>query len=326
MRKRYAALVAAMLIPAIASATEWPTTPQAQQHGPAGFRLDPAALDTAAYERAAYERAAYDPQIHADTDASTTAGDAIGGPAARPFFASGSGLDRVRAEQCLTMAIYYEAATQPDDGQRAVAQVVLNRVAHPSFPNTVCGVVFQGSERSTGCQFTFACDGSLARRPMAFWWDRARRVADAALAGYVYAPVRLATHYHTLAVHPYWSDSLVPVITIGAHRFYRWPGAAGQKAAFQVAYYGGEPAAAPRPKVFTPAPESDPDPIALARAYEARLPRTVPLQAAATAPAPVYSAEIAARGGDALYRADNLPAGGALSPELQRSGQWLQRP
>ena len=75
---------------------------------------------------------------------------------------------RCAAQTCLTQAIYYEAASEPDDGQRAVAQVILNRVAHSAFPNTVCGVVYQGSERVTGCQFTFTCDGSLKWTPGTF--------------------------------------------------------------------------------------------------------------------------------------------------------------
>ncbi|MFD1958893.1 cell wall hydrolase [Novosphingobium panipatense] len=87
---------------------------------------------------------------------------------------------------------------------------MLNRVAHPAYPGTVCGVVYQGSERSTGCQFSFTCDGSLARRPQPMFWERARAVARAALAGYVYAPAGLATHYHTVQVRPYWAPSLHP--------------------------------------------------------------------------------------------------------------------
>ncbi len=319
LRKRYATLVAAILIPAIASAADWPAAPEPGRAAPTADR---AVLDTAAYTALAYGS-----QIHADTDDSTFAEDTIAGSAARPFRATGNELDRVRAEQCLTMAVYYEAATEPDAGQRAVAQVVLNRVAHPSYPNTVCGVVFQGSERSTGCQFTFTCDGSLARRPAAFWWDRARHVARAALAGAVYAPIGLATNYHTLQVHPSWSDSLVAVATIGAHRFFRLPGVAGQRVAFRAAYLGGEPAAMPHPRVLTPATDSDPDPVVLARAFAATAPHGAPLGATtAKVQAPVYSAEVEARGGDALFRADNLPAGGALAPELQRSGQWLQHP
>ena len=85
--------------------------------------------------------------------------------AAKPFSLVGIGTnDRARALECLTAAIYYEAASESDDGQRAVAQVVLNRVRHPAFPGTVCGTVYQGSERA-GCQFSFACDGAMARAP-----------------------------------------------------------------------------------------------------------------------------------------------------------------
>ena len=102
------------------------------------------------------------------------------GPVAQSLRFAGTFSDRARAQQCLTMAIYYEAASEPDAGQRAVAQVVLNRVAHPAYPNTVCGVVFQGSERRTGCQFSFTCDGSLARKPARMWWDRAAAATSSA--------------------------------------------------------------------------------------------------------------------------------------------------
>src|SRR5690606_31870118 len=97
--------------------------------------------------------------------------------AASPFRFGGAADDRARAVKCLAQAIYYEAASEPDAGQRAVAQVVLNRVAHPTYPNSVCGVVFQGSERRTGCQFSFTCDGSLKRKPSRTFWERAERVA-----------------------------------------------------------------------------------------------------------------------------------------------------
>jgi spore germination cell wall hydrolase CwlJ-like protein len=128
-------------------------------------------------------------------------------PAARSFKFVPAGLsDRERAIHCLTQAIYYESATEPVDGQRAVAQVVLNRVRHPAYPNTVCGVVYQGSERATGCQFTFTCDGALARTPIPSIWKRTQALAEAALAGYVYEPVGWATHYHTNWVVPYWSS------------------------------------------------------------------------------------------------------------------------
>lgn len=91
-------------------------------------------------------------------------------------------------------------------GQAAVAQVVLNRVRHPAFPGTVCGVVYQGSQRKTGCQFTFTCDGSLTRRTMSqSAWQRARAIAANTLSGNVNSTVGLATHYHTNWVYPYWS-------------------------------------------------------------------------------------------------------------------------
>lgn len=157
-----------------------------------------------------------------------------------------TGLDSYRALNCLTSAIYYEAANEPDDGQRAVAQVVLNRVRSPLWPNSVCGVVYQGSERTDyKCQFTFSCDGAMARLPAAAAWVRARRVAEEALAGKVYTPVGLATHYHTLAVRPEWSSSLQAVAVIGAHIFYRNPGFNGTPAAFRIPYLGRETISGP---------------------------------------------------------------------------------
>ena len=104
---------------------------------------------------------------------------------AQPFVFKGSAEDRRRALRCLTQAVYFEAALEPDSGQAGVAQVVLNRVRDPNYANTVCGVVFEGAERTTGCQFSFTCDGSLAQAPVAWAWDRARRVAEKALDGAV---------------------------------------------------------------------------------------------------------------------------------------------
>ena len=167
-------------------------------------------------------------------------------PMAAPFtLAKASAETRARALECLTSAIYYEAAQEPTDGQRAVAQVILNRLRHPAFPNSVCGVVYEGSTRPTGCQFTFTCDGSMARAPMPALWNRARKVADEALKGAVYAPVGLATHYHANYVVPYWASSLVKTSVQGAHIFYRWPGGWGRPAAFNDRWTGveGNPAA-----------------------------------------------------------------------------------
>ena len=163
-------------------------------------------------------------------------------PAALPFkLAKASMASRSQALECLTSAIYYEAGRETDEGQRAVAQVILNRVRHPAYPSTVCGVVFQGSTRATGCQFTFTCDGSMASTPMTSVWQRARKIAWAALNGTVYRPVGQATHYHANYVLPYWASSLVKTHVEGVHIFYRWSGGWGRPAAFSQAYAAKEP-------------------------------------------------------------------------------------
>ena len=161
-------------------------------------------------------------------------------PAARPFRFTGGPDDLARATDCLAAAQIYEAG---DDavGEEAVAQVVLNRVRHPAFPKTVCGVVFQGQERATGCQFTFTCDGALARTPSPGAWDRARAIAIAALNGQVFKPVGHATHYHTDWVVPYWSGSLDKITAVGTHLFFRWRGWWGTPPAFRLSRDTGEP-------------------------------------------------------------------------------------
>ncbi|MEP9357937.1 cell wall hydrolase [Sphingomonas sp. KR3-1] len=187
------------------------------------------------------------PDLPIPADAVSTPVDGSIQPA-QPFHLTGSGTDKARALQCLTTAIYYEAANEPTDGQRAVAQVILNRVRHPAFPATVCGVVFQGSEKR-GCQFSFACDGAMARTPMRSAWDRAGRVAAAALSGQVFGAVGEATHYHTYAVTPAWNRSLVMTGVFGAHFFHRWKGWWGTAAAFRQAYRGGEPLPEPHARI-----------------------------------------------------------------------------
>ena len=181
-------------------------------------------------------------------------------PAAMPFsLGKASAATRARALECLTSAIYYEAAKEPTDGQRGVAQVVLNRVRHPAFPNSVCGVVYEGSTRVTGCQFTFTCDGSMAYRPMPALWDRARKVAEAALKGYVFAPAGYATHYHANYVVPYWASSLTKTAVQGAHIFYRWPGGWGRPAAFTDRWSAaeGNPSALRLAALNAPRPEPE---------------------------------------------------------------------
>lgn len=141
-----------------------------------------------------------------------------------PAFRLNGALEGSRDLDCLTQGVYYEARGEGQAGMQAVAQVILNRVRSSAFPSTVCGVVFQGAGRRTGCQFSFACDGSMRSRREGGAWERARRVAARALGGYVYAPVGNATHFHTTAVNPRWSGTLVRVTQVGQHVFYRFGG------------------------------------------------------------------------------------------------------
>jgi len=146
-----------------------------------------------------------------------------------------------RALECLTQAVYYEAASEGADGQRAVAQIVLNRMRHPGYPSTVCGVIYQGSEKLTGCQFTFTCDGSLVRIPVPSLWKQAQKIAAEALGGKVFGPVGHATHYHADYVLPFWADSLDKSVKVGRHIFYRFKGGMGSAGAFSQRYGGTEP-------------------------------------------------------------------------------------
>lgn len=158
---------------------------------------------------------------------------------APPFFISGEIADRTRATDCLAAAGYYEAGNDTR-GQRAVMQVVLNRMRHPAYPRSVCGVVFQGSERSTGCQFTFTCDGAMTRhRPSASAWEVARRNAIEALNGFTDATVGHATHYHTDWVHPYWSRTLDKIAAVDTHLFFQ--ASASRPGNFSGSYAGAEP-------------------------------------------------------------------------------------
>lgn len=234
--------------------------------------------------------------------------------AARSWHVGGSDSDQARAQQCMAMAIHYEAASESDAGMRAVAQVIMNRVAHPAFPNNVCGVVFQGSARSTGCQFSFTCDGSMTRRAGPSGVSRSARIAREALAGAVYAPAGLATHYHTLAVKPYWAPSLSQIGVVGSHIFYRWRGNAGTPAAFSASYSGAEPL----PRRNARLPEA-PDPIA-----------PPPVFTAAPAATSAAAVPLAARNHAAPVASpapnNVLPAGGGVRSEYARSGQWIKQP
>ncbi len=170
-------------------------------------------------------------------------------PPARPFrLAADNTLYSSRELDCLSEAVYYEARGEGSAGQAAVAQVVLNRVRHPAFPKSVCGVVFQGVA-SHACQFSFVCDGSMRRNKEPAAWTRARTVASRALSGFVMASVGNATHFHVAGLGQTWSDRLRQVAQIGSHVFYRFTGQAGAPTTFLASVDGpaAEPPAADKP-------------------------------------------------------------------------------
>lgn len=145
---------------------------------------------------------------------------------------------------CLTQAVYFEARGETARGQAAVAQVVMNRVKNPNFPKTVCGVVFQGAAHH-GCQFSFACDGSMRQAREDGAWDRARRIAARTLSGVVLADIGSATHFHTTAVSPDWGPQMLRVAQVGLHVFYRFNphAAAGRPAMADHAVFASLPTA-----------------------------------------------------------------------------------
>ena len=132
--------------------------------------------------------------------------------------------ETISAEQkCLAQAVYYESAHEPLGGQVAVAEVIANRMADHRYPDTACGVVFQGATRTTGCQFTFTCDGALKTPPMGRNWERAKTIAAHVLMNLNVDSTGGATHYHATYVDPIWSAGLIKTDKIGMHIFYRFP-------------------------------------------------------------------------------------------------------
>ena len=124
-------------------------------------------------------------------------------------------------ENCLARAIYFEARSESELGQLAVAKVILNRVKDPEYPNSICGVVYQGSGRRNSCQFSFACDGLPDDVRSAASWSKAKRVAHKAIAGDAQMSViATATNYHADYVKPKWAKSMRKIVKIGRHIFY----------------------------------------------------------------------------------------------------------
>ncbi len=239
---------------------------------------------------------------------------ALPSPAAATYaFRPTTPVDQMRSLDCLTQAVYYEAGNQSEDGQRAVAQVVLNRVRHPAWPDSVCGVVYQGAMRpGGGCQFTFTCDGSLARTPVASLWVRARQYAAEALAGRTYAPVGLSTFYHANYVFPAWAPRLVKTATIGAHIFYRLPGLAGAPDSFSNAYAGNEPVVRGSTYMARRGGSTAPS-FADTQAYAPSPGDQAPVRTAAPVPSDIPQ--------DPRWTPSNLPRSG-IREEYSQSGQW----
>lgn len=128
---------------------------------------------------------------------------------------------KLAEENCLARAVYFEARSESELGQLAVAKVILNRVVDPEYPNTICGVVYQGSGRRNSCQFSFACDGLPDDVRSAASWAKAKRIAQKAIAGDAkVAALGTATNYHAVYVTPKWAKSMRRLIKIGRHVFY----------------------------------------------------------------------------------------------------------
>jgi spore germination cell wall hydrolase CwlJ-like protein len=125
-------------------------------------------------------------------------------------------------QRCLATGIYFEARGESTKGQAAVAQVILNRVKNPSYPNTVCGVVYQNDNWRNRCQFSFACDGIKDRITEPYYWRKAQQVALAVSSGEIYLPeIGASTHYYASYVHPSWARTMQKMKKIGTHIFYR---------------------------------------------------------------------------------------------------------
>ena len=131
--------------------------------------------------------------------------------------------DMGRQMQCLAEAVYYEARSESESGQLAVAEVIMNRVRDHRYPNTACDVVYQGATRTTGCQFTFTCDGALDRAPRGWRWDKAKSIAAHVMLELQEERTGGATHYHATYVNPVWNAGLIKTGHIGTHIFFRFP-------------------------------------------------------------------------------------------------------
>ncbi len=125
--------------------------------------------------------------------------------------------------KCLSEALYFEARGESVKGQFAVAEVILNRVASPAYPDDVCGVIHQGTGRKYQCQFTYTCDGYPEKIREADAFEQVSKIAQVSLSGVAEPLTDGATHYHTKHVSPSWARKFPRTASIGVHHFYRQP-------------------------------------------------------------------------------------------------------
>lgn len=125
-------------------------------------------------------------------------------------------------KKCLATAIYFEARGEPKIGQKAVAQVILNRVEAEQYPDTICGVVYQNRHRKNACQFSFACDGRSEVPHDTSAWERANEIGDDVIGGRdLLHAIKAATHYHADYVNPHWAPKMRRLSKVGRHIFYQ---------------------------------------------------------------------------------------------------------
>lgn len=341
LKKRIAFLLAAIAVPALATPSEFgalpgPAPTEAEILAPQnpGMPFEQAGMSFPGSAFFYVDTGSEDELVALPTADPFNSGGEFGrdigslidaGPAAAAFYVAGSATSQARAQTCLAQAVWYEAGPESEAGQRAIAQVVLNRVAHPRWPASVCGVVYEGSQRSSGCEFGFTCNGNLARKPAGESWTRAQGIARQALDGKTFAPIGLATHYHTRWLTPYWTSSLKPIGSIGAHQFYRLKGATGEKNAFTGTYSGIEPAVGgrvPRAPAASPVNGGSPGYVPPPAPRRASRPSRTAAPAAAQAPAPETGTAPAAP----AIAAPPLRRAGDVKPEYSNAGQWKKKP
>ncbi|HEY8948952.1 MAG TPA: cell wall hydrolase [Rhizomicrobium sp.] len=162
-------------------------------------------------------------QLHATPASYSPGTDGFGGTAISPSQAELLAQVFLQQGNCLADAMYYEARGEGRAGQLAIAEVVYNRMRSGYYPNTICGVVYEGASLHTGCQFSFTCSGDMARRKSAVVWRRAQRLALQVVTGIVQLQNTTggALSFHAVDVAPGWADTMARTVQIGHHIFYR---------------------------------------------------------------------------------------------------------